>query len=55
MIVHETGSDPDLLEIGDDQDSDVEIEASIVVDSEAGNEEESSTGETEESESIEKD
>ena len=55
VIVHETGSDPDLLEIIDDQDSDVEIEASIVVDSEAGNEEESSTGETEESESIEKD
>ncbi len=39
VIVHETGSDPDLLEISDDQDSDVEIEASIVVDSEAGNEE----------------
>ena len=55
VIVHETGSDPDLLEISDDQDSDVEIEASIVVDSEAGNEEESSTGETEESGSIEKD
>tara|TARA_B100000029_G_C17566578_1_gene955267 strand:+ start:752 stop:1345 length:594 start_codon:yes stop_codon:yes gene_type:complete len=55
VIVHETGSDPDLLEISDGQDSDVEIEASIVVDSEAGNEEESSTGETEESESIEKD
>ena len=55
VIFHETGSDPDLLEISDDQDSDVEIEASVVVDSEAGNEEGSSTGETKESESIEKD
>ena len=54
IIVHETGTDPESLELDDTEDHDVEIDTSIVVDSEAEDiEEESATGENEDGAVVE--